>query len=264
MSGGAIKIAVSGKGGVGKTTVAAALVKSLAARGRRVLAIDADPVASLGAALGMPGHDKIRPIIELREMITERTGAKPGTMGGFFKMNPRVDDIPDRFAAVHGNVHLMVMGTVDHGGSGCVCPESVLLKALVTHLLLFRNDALILDMEAGVEHLGRSTAQSVDLMLIVVEPGARSLHAARQIHRLAEEIGIKRFAVVANKTRGPQDEQAIAAALPGEKILGYLPYDQKLVEADLAGRAAWEGADSASSSSARVIEAILEYAQGGA
>jgi CO dehydrogenase maturation factor len=236
----AIKIAVSGKGGVGKTTVAALLVRHLAAAGKRVLAIDADPVASLGAALGIEDHEKITPIADMKDLIFERTGAKPGTMGGFFKMNPKVDDIPDKLAAKQDNIHLMVMGTVDHGGSGCVCPESVLLKNLVQHLLLYEDDALVLDMEAGVEHLGRSTAKAVGLMLVVVEPGARSIRAAKMIRGLAADIGLDKLAVVANKVRGPEDAEAIDKALAGFEVLGHLPYDQKLVEADLAGRRAYE------------------------
>jgi len=237
---GAIKIAVSGKGGVGKTTVSALLVRHLAASGKRVLAIDADPVASLGGALGIKDHEKIKPIADMKDLIFERTGAKPGTMGGFFKMNPKVDDIPEKLAARQDNIHLMVMGTVDHGGSGCVCPESVLLKNLVQHLLLYEDDALVLDMEAGVEHLGRSTAKAVGLMLVVVEPGARSIQAARMIRGLAADIGLSNLAVVANKVRGPEDEAAIEKALAGFDILGHLHYDQKLVEADLAGRRAYQ------------------------
>ncbi len=232
----AIKLAVSGKGGVGKTTVAALLIRHLAEGGRRVLAVDADPVASLGGALGFPGHEKIVPLADMKDFIFERTGAKPGTLGGFFKMNPRVDDIPERFAKVHDNIHLMVMGTVDSGGSGCVCPESILLKNLVQHLLLYQNDALVLDMEAGVEHLGRATAGAVDLMLVVVEPGSRSINAAKMVRKLAADIGLDRVVAVANKVRGMEDEQAIAKALGDIPLIGSVPFDPAFVEADLAGR----------------------------
>ncbi|MFC1654304.1 AAA family ATPase [Myxococcota bacterium] len=256
----AIKIAISGKGGVGKTTVAALLVRHLAASGKRVLAIDADPVASLGGALGMKDHEKIRPIADMKDLIFERTGAKPGTLGGFFKMNPKVDDIPEKFAAKKDNVHLMVMGTVDHGGSGCVCPESVLLKNLVQHLLLFQDDALVLDMEAGVEHLGRATAKAVGLLLVVVEPGARSIQAARMIRDLAADIGLEKLAVVANKVRGPEDEKAIAAALEGFSVLGFLPYDPALVEADLSGRVAYSGSDGVPEPVQSVLKAVVDHA----
>ncbi len=255
-----IKIAVSGKGGVGKTTVAALLVRHLAARRKRVLAIDADPVASLGGALGIEGHEKIRPIADMKDLIFERTGAKPGTMGGFFKMNPKVDDIPEKFAAVGDNVRLMVMGTVDAGGSGCVCPESILLKNLVQHLLLYQDDALVLDMEAGVEHLGRATAKAVGLLLVVVEPGARSIQAARMIRDLAADIGLFRLAVVANKVRGPEDQRAIEKALEGFEILGHLPYDPALIEADLAGRRAYDGPKGPPEGVSAVLEAIVAFA----
>jgi CO dehydrogenase maturation factor len=254
-----LKIAVSGKGGVGKTTVAALLVRHLAASGKRVLAIDADPVASLGGALGIEDHENIKPIAEMKDLIFERTGAKPGTMGGFFKMNPKVDDIPEKFAAKKDNIHLMVMGTVDRGGSGCVCPESVLLKNLVQHLLLFGDDALVLDMEAGVEHLGRATAKAVGLMLVVVEPGARSIQAAKMIRDLAADIGLEKLALVANKVRGPEDQRAIAAALSDFQVLGYLPYDPKLVEADLSGRLAYQDPDGIPEQVRSVLDAIVSF-----
>jgi CO dehydrogenase maturation factor len=201
--------------------------------------VDADPVASLGGALGIEGHQDIVPIARMQELIEERTGAKPGSMGGFFKMNPQVDDLPERLAAVKGSIHLMVMGTVDHGGSGCVCPESVLLKTLVQHLLLYQDDALVLDMEAGVEHLGRATARAVNLMLTVVEPGSRSIQAAQLVKKLAADIGVTRVAAVANKVRTPEDQAAIEKALGEIPLLGALPYDPALVEADLAGQRAY-------------------------
>ena len=262
MSDEATKIAISGKGGVGKTSIAGLLIRHLAASGRRVIAVDADPVASLGAALGIPDHDKIEPIARMHDLIHERTGARPGAMGGFFKLNPRVDDIRERFAAVKDKIHLIVMGTVDHGGSGCVCPESVMLKALIQHLVLFRDDALVMDMEAGVEHLGRATTKGIDLMIAVVEPGARSINAARMIRRLAADIGLLRIAAVANKVRGPADEQAIARALHDFDVLGYLPYDHKLVEADLAGELAY--ANGFPAPVKQVLEAIVAHAAAGA
>ncbi len=243
MSEKALKIAVSGKGGVGKTTISSLLIRHLAAKGRRVLAIDADPVASLGGALAFPNHEAIEPITNMKDLIFERTGAQPGTMGGFFKMNPRVDDIPEQVAAVHGNIHLMVMGTVDHGGSGCVCPESILLKNLVQHLLLYQNDALVLDMEAGVEHLGRATARAVDLMLVVVEPGARSIQAAKMVRDLAKDIGLTQVVVVANKVRSPEDEDLIRTALGDLELIGSVPYAQEFVAADLAGQLVFESGE---------------------
>jgi CO dehydrogenase maturation factor len=232
------KIAITGKGGVGKTTLAGLLAHVYADQGKKVLAIDADPVTNLASALGFPLEvaEEITPIAELEELIFERTGAKPGTFGGFFKMNPRVDDIPDRFSATHRGVKLLIMGTVKGGGSGCVCPESALLKALVQHLLLYRDEVVIMDMEAGVEHLGRATAQAVDALITVVEPGRRSLYTARTIQRLAADIGLKRVYAVGNKVRNPSDRDFIADHVPPDMpILGFLPMSSLAIEADLKG-----------------------------
>ncbi len=232
-----LKIAIGGKGGVGKTTVAALLARALAVDpANKVIAIDADPVANLAAALGIEGGEPITPIAELRELIAERTGAEPGTMGGFFTLNPKVDDIPDRFSRERDGVKLLVMGTVKSGGSGCICPESTILKALMTHLVLFRDDVVIMDMEAGVEHLGRATSASVDALVIVVNPGARSRAAAETIRRLGHDIGIKRILVLGNRVRDAEDEALIREALPDYQIIGFLPENDEIVQADRQGR----------------------------
>jgi CO dehydrogenase maturation factor len=231
------KIAITGKGGVGKTTLSSLLAYIYAARGQRVLAIDADPNANLASALGLPMEvaDQIVPIAEMEELIYERTGARPGEYGGFFKLNPRVDDIPDRFSAEWRGVRLLVMGTIKGGGTGCVCPESALLKNLVTHLLLQRTEVVILDMEAGIEHLGRGTAGAVDAMIVVVELGRRSLRTAETIARLAADIGIEEVYVVGNKARGQADRDFIAESLPDFKILGFLSESPLAIEADRRG-----------------------------
>src|SRR5512139_677592 len=205
------KLAITGKGGVGKTNLTALLSYVYAQRGEDVIAIDADPAGNLGLAFGLPDQldEQLKPIAEMESLIYERTGAQPGTIGGWFKLNPKVDDIPENFSITHRGVRLLRLGTVRGGGAGCLCPENALLKALVTHLLLRGGQTLILDMEAGVEHLGRGTAGSVDAFIIVVEPGLRSLGTAEQIRYLASEIGIKRIFVVANKTRGLEDEEFV-------------------------------------------------------
>jgi CO dehydrogenase maturation factor len=236
-----LKIAIGGKGGVGKTTVAALLARALAVDpANKVIAIDADPVTNLAAALGIEGGEPITPIAELRELIAERTGAEPGTMGGFFTLNPKVDDIPDRFSRERDGIKLLVMGTVKSGGSGCICPESTILKALMTHLVLFRDDVVIMDMEAGVEHLGRATSASVDALVIVVNPGARSRAAAETIRRLGHDIGIKRILVLGNRVRDAEDEALIREALPDYQIIGFLPESDEIVQADRRGRRPFE------------------------
>lgn len=231
------KIAITGKGGVGKTTLAALLAHTYAEAGRTVLAIDADPAASLAFALGFPPAlaEQITPIAEMEELIYERTGAKPGTSGGFFSLNPRVDDIPERFSAQYRGIKLLRLGTIKQGGSGCICPESALLRNLVTHLLLARDEVVILDMEAGLEHLGRATADAVDAFLIVVEPNRRSLATAAQIQRLAADVGVSRCYLVGNKVNDDSDRAFIEANAQGLPIAACLPVDEGVPQADRAG-----------------------------
>jgi CO dehydrogenase maturation factor len=232
-----MKLAISGKGGVGKTTLAALLAQVYADNGRQVLVADADPSPCLAGALGFPEElrAQLRPIAEMDALIEERTGAKPGTIGGFFTLNPRVDDIPERFSVVYKGVRLLEMGSVDTGGSGCICPESAMLKTLFTHLLFRKDDVLILDMYAGVEHLGRATVDFVDAMLIVVEPTRRSLGTASQIKKLANDIGLTRCWLVGNKIRNPEEQAFLQSETPGLPVLGFMPMNLGVQEADRLG-----------------------------
>lgn len=230
-----MKIAVSGKGGVGKTTFSALLIRTLDEMGKRVLAIDADPDANLAAAIGIENADKIVPISEMKEMIYERTEAQAGSIGGFFKLNPKVDDLPEALSAKLNNIKMMRLGGVKKGGSGCICPESTLLRALVTHIVLARDEVVIMDMEAGIEHLGRATARAVDKLIVVVEPGRRSIETAEHIQHLAGEIGLTRIAVVGNKIRNDADVRFLQENLPQFDFIGWLPYDEVLIDADLKG-----------------------------
>jgi len=232
-----MKRAITGKGGVGKTTLAGLLARLYAAEGAPVLAIDANPDANLASALGILPEvaRQITPIAEMEDLIEERTGAKPGASGGFFKLNPRVDDIPDRFSAVKDGVKLLVMGTVKKGGGGCMCPESALLRSLMSHLLLRRSEVVILDMDAGVEHLGRGTAASVDAFVVVVEPGRRSLETAQAIRSLAQDLGITKCYIVGNKVRNEADRQFITQNLPVFEVVGFISYNPQIQEADLNG-----------------------------
>jgi CO dehydrogenase maturation factor len=237
-----MKLAISGKGGVGKTTLTALLAQAYAAQGRQVLAVDADPSPCLAGALGFPPdlRKRLVPISKMDALIEERTGAKPGTTGGFFTLNPRVDDIPERFSVVHRDVRLLEMGSVETGRSGCICPEAAMLKTLFANLLLGKQDVLLLDMYAGVEHLGRATADFVDAMIIVVEPTRRSLGTAAQIGKLASDIGLTRLFIVGNKVRDEDERAFISNEAPGYPVLGCLPADLGVQEADRLGLAVYD------------------------
>ena len=249
-----MKLAVSGKGGVGKTTFSSLLISALAARGQEVLAIDADPDANLAQALGFENADRIVPISQMRALIEERTEAKTGTYGSFFKLNPHVADLPEKLSAKRGNIRLMVMGGVEKGGGGCICPESTMLKALVAHLVLYEHQTVVLDMEAGIEHLGRGTARSVDKLIVVVEPGRRSIETAHHIKDLASDIGVRKIFLVGNKIRSEADKKFLEDNLTMFPFLCFLPYDDQVIQADLTGVSPFETSPKAR----EVIEGVVD------
>jgi CO dehydrogenase maturation factor len=232
-----MKLAITGKGGVGKSTLAATLTLLLAREGSRVVAVDADPDANLAGALGISADEQktIIPIAEQTRLIEERTGAQVKRYGQMFRLNPTVDDIAGSYGFNNDGYTLLVLGAVDQGGGGCGCPEGVLIRALVSDLVLHKKEALIMDMEAGVEHLGRATARGVDSMVIVVEPGQRSVDCAKRIIRMAHEIGLQKLCAVANKVSSPADEKFIRDALPELPLLGVIPVHEAFAEADRRG-----------------------------
>jgi len=256
-----MKIAISGKGGVGKTTLASLLSKVFAEAGYSVIAIDADPNSNLAATLGIPNPEDITPISEMSALIEERTGVKPGKTGSFFKVNPKVDDLPEKYSFKYNGIRLMVMGRIKQGGTGCYCPENALLQALVTHLLLGRDEVVIMDMEAGVEHLGRATARAVDRLIVVVEPGRRSVETARRIKKLAEEIGLHNIAAVGSKVRSQSERDFMTSSLPDFEFLGFIPYDQAIVDADLANRPPLESSPKIIDEVRNIYKALLATAQ---
>lgn len=230
-----MKVAVTGKGGVGKTTLSSTLARLYAAEGRTVLAADVDPDANLGLALGLTESEvnSITPVSKMKELAMERTAANESRT--FYKMNPQVSDLPDKLAKDINGVKLLVMGTVDTGGAGCVCPEHVMLKSLLSSLVFRKDDVVVMDMEAGLEHLGRGTASLVDQFIVVIEPGARSIQTYEKVKQLASDLGITNVNVVANKIRSEDDREYIRQRIPEENLLGFISYNAEVIDADRRG-----------------------------
>lgn len=235
-----MKIAVTGKGGVGKTTFAATLARLYADEGKTVLAADVDPDANLGLALGFSEEelDSIVPISKMRKLVEERTGANNDNK--FFRLNPKVDDIPDTYGKTCNGVKLLVLGTVETGGGGCVCPEHIMLKRIINNMVIHRDDVVIMDMEAGLEHLGRGTTESMDQFVVVIEPGSRSIQTYKNVKRLADDLGVKQVRVVANKVRNEEDEAFIKSKIPAEDLLGFIHYNQEVIDADRQGKSPYD------------------------
>jgi len=238
-----VKIAVAGKGGVGKTFISGTLARLLARDGYNVLAVDADPNINTASALGIPSDvaEKIVPLSDNEELIREKTGVAPGkSYGQMFRLTPTVSDIVDKFGVVGPDgVQLLVMGTVKDGGSGCMCPSNALLRVLVQHLLIQREDILVMDMVAGLEHLGRGTARRMNTMLVVVEPRMKSVDTVKRILKLAEDIEVREVLAVGNKIGSEREKRFIEEKMGelGVPIAAYIPRDEAVAEADMLGEA---------------------------
>jgi CO dehydrogenase maturation factor len=232
-----MKIAISGKGGVGKSTVAGIFAHLAARQGQAVLAVDSDTDANLAFALGMPEEERRRivPIAQRTELIEERTGARLGQFGQIFKLNPTISDVADRFGYEFKGIHLLVLGGIEAGGSGCACPENVFVRSLLTHVILERDEHVIVDMEAGIEHLGRATARGVDVMIVVVEPTPQSIATARSIAKLTRQIGLEEVRYIVNKVASDSELDYAVSLLESDKIVGSIPYAKSVVEADRSG-----------------------------
>lgn len=256
-----VRVAVSGKGGAGKTTLAAGLARLWAERGERVVAVDADPDANLAAALGASPEEAARcaPLSHMDDLIEERVGARPGASGGMLRLTPDVSDIVERCGIVVHGVTLLRMGTVERGGAGCLCPESTFLQALLRHVLLRSGASVVLDMEAGIEHLGRGTARGVDLMVVVVEPTSRSVQTARLVRGLAEDFGVPATVAVGNKLRSSEDEEYVREALGDIPLVAGIPESEAVRDADREGVSPFDADPSFARSVADVSAALQAY-----
>jgi len=228
-----MKLAITGKGGTGKTTLAAVLSRRFAEGGYSVIAIDADPDANLASTLGFPDDHKIVPLVDMKELISERMGTKPGQVGAYFRLNPRVDDIPEKYSVCHNGIRLLVMGTIRKGGGGCACPENVFLKELLSYLFTEEKDMVVMDMVAGIEHLGRGTAAAMDMLLVMVEPNQRSIETAFRVKELAADLGVDDIRVVANKIRNPEERRFIEENITSLEIIGHIPWDEQIIKSGM-------------------------------
>lgn len=249
-----MKIAFCGKGGVGKSTIAALLCKALLDTGYEVLAIDADPSPHLGRLLGFSETEGLTPLSEMRELLAERAQKQ----GPYYTLNPRIEDLPERFMLTRDGLRLMVLGAIREAGGGCACPEQTVLRRLLSFLILQAREAVVVDMEAGVEHFGRSTVVPMDFILVVTQPYRGSLETTRQILRLARDLNLERVVVVGNAVRGPEDERYLASFLGVEPVLSF-PEDPEILRAEREGRSLLELESPSLERARELVEYLRRY-----
>jgi CO dehydrogenase maturation factor len=235
-----LKIAIGGKGGVGKTTVCAVWAELFAGDGFDVLALDADPNTTLALAFGVPSEANPEPLIAMKELIAERTGTDKDSVGAYFRLNPKVSDLPEKCwieapgAGGGKGVKLLVLGAITQAGAGCACPEGAFLKALLAHTMLQRDEIVLVDLAAGVEFMGRASIAGIDALVVVVEPGARSIETANKIATMGRELGVRCVAAIANKITDDSQIERIKSQLT-VPVLTNIEYSAAVQEADLSG-----------------------------
>jgi CO dehydrogenase maturation factor len=235
-----VKIAIGGKGGVGKTTVCAVWAQLFAESGFDVLAIDADPNANLALAFGIASEQNPEPLIRMKDLIAERTGTNKDAIGAYFRLNPKVSDLPERYWFEVKGLRLLVLGAITQAGAGCACPEGAFLKAMLRHTILERREVVLVDLAAGVEFMGRASVQGIDALVLVVEPGGRSIETANSMAKMAGELGIQCIAAVANKINNDAETELIRSQLDGINLIGAVQYQQAVRLSDLQRQPVFE------------------------
>jgi CO dehydrogenase maturation factor len=254
-----MKIAISGKGGVGKTTIMALIARELKKKGKDVLVIDADPSPHMAETLGINHSEQITPIADMTKLLAERSGKTPGSP--FYQMNPQVNDLLENFMVKQDGLKLMVLGAIQKADTGCACPESHVLRKMLKKMLLTADEVVLLDMEAGVEHLGRGTVAGADHLLIVVIPSRSSIRTALKIKKLADEVRIPHISFVGNLVQGEDDRDFLEQGLAARPI-AFFPDSQAVRKAERNETPVVQLEDQLGDAPAELINALFAEQEG--